>query len=380
LEFERHLVSLASDPAAAQRLVRETAGDWSGLTRKVETSVGRRLLAVTENQLYRDEQAARLKGDKPAYLFPYPLPSIARYTDSIYPRVNHFLNMVLDEIVLPAGLADTASTLSADRKEWMRSRMLAAAPYRQLVEASEKWHEPRRSRRLKADLQRLNPSLEKGWLPIVAPLSIPEGTVFASQPIGGLEFVVYTKPSQLTAESEEMGHCVFSYVSRCIGKEDSSHILSLRDRSGHRLSTVELLEDRMRKPHLRSGQNLTYGDAMPPGQAIAAGLWLVAEINAGRIAQASTPLAREARRKELREAEAQRKVRLAQDPVLLQATYDTVRRATFPPAWQRFQTPAEFLQAVIPEAAMSPREEPPPAWTTALKKAAVQLHDARMHP
>jgi len=79
---------------------------------------------------------------------------------------------------------------------------------------------------------KLPPFMERIWHPIV-------NTPFVTK--NGYTIHNLTSESELTLESQQLGHCVYSYTNRCcIENSSRSHIFSIRSAEGEHLSTFDL--------------------------------------------------------------------------------------------------------------------------------------------
>ncbi len=110
---------------------------------------------------------------------------------------------------------------------------------------------------------------------------------------GGIHMLPLRTSAELAEEGGAMSHCVGrgNYVGKCLlGK---SHIFSVRDENGKRLSTLELGQDG-RSVHVE--QNRAFGNTPVKDSASNAASWLVAQINTGGIPVSWQVLAQERER------------------------------------------------------------------------------------
>jgi hypothetical protein len=339
-------------PKTAARLSRDTGPHWDDLAKSVERAIKQRFQATRDMEQYEAERRALAAGLE--YKASDNLPEVTvQKTDvaNTVARIIDYLNMVMYKGLLPQLYRENKEipdflTKGFNNNKEFRDRLFASASFRQLVEASEIWHEPRRIRRLNARISELDPELASlistAWLPIIPHVVIPPETH-----IGGLQFIELTTPEELKEEGAAMRHCVWSYSRDC-QRPGGSHIISLRNATGNRLSTIHLNETGETGKEaeiVRLMANLTYMDRQPSSEALAAGKWLVSSLNDKTIEQTSTFPEREARRIILSSNETSKLIRLAADPGKAQMAFDLYREH-FPSGWKKFRTARELVDFV----------------------------------
>jgi hypothetical protein len=93
-----------------------------------------------------------------------------------------------------------------------------------------------------------------------------------------VQLIPLTNSAELAEEGSAMHHCVGGYTSQCLS--GNSHIFSIRDSNGIRLSTLQL-QQHGRVICLR--QNRSAGNGQAPEIAVQAGLWIERQIQCGAI-------------------------------------------------------------------------------------------------
>jgi hypothetical protein len=94
----------------------------------------------------------------------------------------------------------------------------------------------------------------------------------------GVQLVPLTTSAELAEEGRVMRHCVGGYAQQCLS--GGSHIFSVRDAKGLRLSTLQLVQ---RDRSVSVGQNFAFANGRASNLAVEAGCWLNAQINSGEI-------------------------------------------------------------------------------------------------
>jgi len=136
---------------------------------------------------------------------------------------------------------------------------------------SESWHKPHHA----FPSDRLRPLMDRGvtWHPLTANKThvVPKG-----EPAAGWEVTVLTSVQELEEEGAALKHCVggSDYSLRC--QEGKTHLISIRDPEGNRVSTGEL-SNRLEGQH-RAEYNKT-----PPEEAQQARAWFINSIRSGRL-------------------------------------------------------------------------------------------------
>jgi hypothetical protein len=124
----------------------------------------------------------------------------------------------------------------------------------------------------------------KSWHKVVGHSSFKE--VFSMWPAlcptltapNGVQLVPLTTSAELAEEGRAMHHCVGGYAQQCLS--GSSHIFSVRDAKGLRLSTLQFVQ---RDRSVSLGQNFAVANRAAPTLAAEASWWLNGQINSGGI-------------------------------------------------------------------------------------------------
>lgn len=333
---------------AFQRLIKDTGADWEGLYDFAGKAVERRYRAIADTETYRCTREAEAAGQ----LVPVPVKPnevSAGDIESVATRVRDYINMVIDRTLVPAYFA-AGRTMAAEERKELSDKLFACASFKQLVDASEAWHEPRRRDRLAADLQQLGQSdpefsarvVPLSWLPLIATFKVPEGVSYHNQNrgsvenISGLIFTELTTPQQLSDEGNKMNHCVGAYSTHCLERGAvSNHIIHLDDKDGVALSTIHLRRKDDPKEPVKIMANLSFHDRAPPARAIAAGRWLGEGLKAGRIKEATSVKERQAHREKISAHKIEASIGYdALKPDVLAKAFALVRPA-FPQGWRK---------------------------------------------
>jgi hypothetical protein len=152
-----------------------------------------------------------------------------------------------------------------------------------LLRASVTWH---------GELERLNAFIRAVGAQVVARDGIPkqperpnrweplfDGELVAPN---GCRLLCLTTPEELREEGAKMDHCVGGYSNVCMFY--GSHIVSIRDADGSRLSTVEYrfeCDTTADAPRLHIRQNYGPHDTTPPAAAQFAAGWLRTTLSSG---------------------------------------------------------------------------------------------------
>lgn len=100
----------------------------------------------------------------------------------------------------------------------------------------------------------------------------------AQEAPNGAQLVPLTTSAELAEEGKQMSHCVGGYVARC--RAGRSHIFSIRDLDGKRLSTLQLDQE---PGWVVNVQNRAFGNKPPDERAAEAAEWLVGQVNSGEL-------------------------------------------------------------------------------------------------
>ena len=94
----------------------------------------------------------------------------------------------------------------------------------------------------------------------------------------GVQLIPLTTSAELADEGKLMSHCVGGYVLQC--RTGRSHIFSIRDPDGKRLSTLQLNQEQF---SVKEVQNRSFANQQPEKRAVEAAQWLVEQINSGEL-------------------------------------------------------------------------------------------------
>jgi hypothetical protein len=94
----------------------------------------------------------------------------------------------------------------------------------------------------------------------------------------GIQLIPLTTSAELADEGQAMRHCVGGYSQVCLFR--GSHIFSIRDKHGKRLSTLQLVQT---GHSVRNEQNHGFANGIPDTRAAKAADWFVKKVNRGTI-------------------------------------------------------------------------------------------------
>jgi hypothetical protein len=129
-----------------------------------------------------------------------------------------------------------------------------------IIQASKAWHKVVGNSSFKQAFQM--------WPALTEPLTAPNG----------IQLIPLTTSAELAEEGQAMRHCVGSYSQDCLLR--GSHIFSVRDRDGGRLSTLQLIQEGR---SVRKAQNRGSLNQLPHTRADKTANWFVQKINRGTI-------------------------------------------------------------------------------------------------